>query len=495
NFHYDLIGNRTSEIDPRGFETQFAYTTRGQLSSITQPDPVTGAAGVGPITSFTYTARNLPLAITYPNLAKRQFTYDTSDNLLTDTDELGRKTTSTYDTLNRLTSTRLPDPNSVTGTAGPTTKIVYNPLGLVSQTVDLLGQTTQYSYDPQRNWLLRVTSPDPDGTTGSDVAPVVNFTYDVGGRRLTQTDLLGAVTKWEYDADSRVTRVTLPDPDGAGTDPAPHQTLDYDRAGRLIATTDPLGRTTRYAYDPLGRVVTETSPLGNLTRRTYDLVGNLVSQTLADPDGSGPQTAPVWAYTYDSLNRVSAQIDPRGNVTQAQYDALGRMVAVTQPDPDGGSGPQAAPVWRWGYNSRGWVTSATDPLGFVTQYTLNDAGQVTGVTDPDPDGPGPLTSPTTSTVYDLLGRVKSVTDPAGTTSYTYNTASQLTGVTDPRLATTNYAYDFLGRLTKETGATPTSGGRATSRPVTTYRYDSASRLISQTDPVLATTKWTRDKLG
>ncbi|MFN6107326.1 MAG: hypothetical protein ACK5EA_23130, partial [Planctomycetaceae bacterium] len=254
---YDVKGNRLAETDPLGFTTQFAYTPRGQLSKITQPDPVTGAAGVGPVTSFTYTARNLPLAITYPSLAKRQLTYDTSDNLLTGTDELGRKTTFTYDTLNRLTSTTLPDPDGTGPLLAPLSRIVYNPLGLVSQTIDLLGQTTQYSYDPQRNWLLQVTSPDPDGTTGPDVAPVVTFTYDVAGRRLTQTDLLGAVTKWEYDAESRVTRVTLSDPDGTGTDPAPQQTLDYDRAGRVIAATDPLGRTTGYAYDPLGRLTTE----------------------------------------------------------------------------------------------------------------------------------------------------------------------------------------------------------------------------------------------
>ena len=246
----------------------------------------------------------------------RKLTYDTSDNLLTDTDELSRKTTYAYDQLNRLTSTTRPDPVSLTATTGPVSQVVYNRIGLVDQTIDPLGQATQYTYDPQRNWLLQVTAPDPDGTTGPDVAPVVNFTYDVVGRRLSQTDPLGAVTKWEYDADSRVTRVTLPDPDGPGGVDTPQQSFDYDRMGRVIAVTDPLGRTTRTSYDAVGRVVAETSPLGFVTQNSYDLAGNLVAQTLPDPDGAGPLSAPLTTNSYDALNRVIAQTDPRGNVTQ-----------------------------------------------------------------------------------------------------------------------------------------------------------------------------------
>ena len=167
---------------------------------------------------------------------------------------------------------------------------------------------------------------------------------------------------------------------------------------------------------------------------------------------------------------------------------------MTQPDPDG-SQPQVAPVWRWAYNSRGWVTSATDPLGFVTQYTLDNAGQVKSVTAPKPDPTQTMTGPVTTYTYDFLGRVTSVKTPAGVTTYTYDATDRLTAETDARAATTNYAYDALGRLITETGAAPVAGGAAATRPVTTFRYDAAGRLVLQTDPIGATTNWTRDRLG
>ena len=65
------------------------------------------------------------------------------------------------------------------------------------------------------------------------------------------------------------------------------------------------------------------------------------------------------------------------------------------------------------------------------------------MTEPDPDGTGPLASPVTQ--------------------YAYNAASKLTGVTDPLGKVTSHGYDNLGRLTSSPRRTPTVPGRSPPR--------------------------------
>ncbi len=73
------------------------------------------------------------------------------------------------------------------------------------------------------------------------------------GNLLTETDPLGNVTEYEYDALDRLIRIIQPDPDGQGALESPETQYAYDAAGRLTSVTDPLGRVTGYEYDALGR--------------------------------------------------------------------------------------------------------------------------------------------------------------------------------------------------------------------------------------------------
>ena len=58
---------------------------------------------------------------------------------------------------------------------------------------------------------------------------------------LSRTDRLGNLTRIEYDADRRPTRLELP---GGGV-----ATTTYDPDGNPSTVTDPLGNTTTYAWD------------------------------------------------------------------------------------------------------------------------------------------------------------------------------------------------------------------------------------------------------
>ena len=127
-------------------------------------------------------------------------------------------------------------------------------------------------------------------------------------------------------------------------------------------------------------------------------------------------------------------------------------------------------------------TDATDPAGAVTLFECNPAGDVTKVTQTiDAVGPQPGQSRVTIMTYDDLGRVAKVLLPsAGYTQTDYDKAGRPTTVTrnlgtgaghDPT-ATTTYTYDDAGHLLSETlprVLNPATGQLAS--PVITHTWD------------------------
>jgi YD repeat-containing protein len=86
------------------------------------------------------------------------------------------------------------------------------------------------------------------------------------------------------------------------------------------------------------------------------------------------------------------------------------------------------------YDAAGNRTQLTDPLGRTTSYAYDALNRLKMVTQPDPDGGGPLGTPVTTRSYDLAGRLKSLTDAVNNlTTYNYDDAGRLWTVTDPRL--------------------------------------------------------------
>ncbi len=146
---------------------------------------------------------------------------------------------------------------------------------------------------------------------------------------------------------------------------------------------------------------------------------------------------------------------------------------MTQPDPDG-AGPLTAPQTNYVYDADSQLTSVSDPLSRVTSYEYDHLGRLKRVIQPDPDGAGPLAAPSST--------------------YAHNVAGNLTGVTDPLGKTTNYEYDHLHRKTKDLLPDPDGAGPL-GRPTTTYHHDAASNLTQLTDPVNNDTVWAYDGLN
>jgi YD repeat-containing protein len=281
------------------------------------------------------------------------------------------------------------------------------------------------------------------------------FSYDALNRHTPSIDALGDTTTITYDANSNVVNVI--DPDGNNTtftydalnrkarevDPLGHTaTVPYDAAGRLASSTDRDDRRDTYAYDADGRLLTETwvvsgSTVNTLTF-TYDADGN----KLTGANGSGAYTM-----AYDSLDRLANEQEPFGATLTFSYDATSNRTGVQ----DSFSGVQ---------------TSTYSPVNLLSSRQQGGSGQT------------PLRVDLTYTARNQLATVQrsSALDGSvqvGESDYSYDARARLTnlqhkGSGGTSLANTTYTYDLASRLLTQTRNNAT----------TSYAYDSANQLTS-----------------
>lgn len=251
----------------------------------------------------------------------------------------------------------------------------------------------------------------------------------------------------------------------------------YDTTGRITSKVDGYGNTISFVWnstsglltsdtDAVGRAATLTYHNGRLSRvtvaagRFVDLAHNATGRllTITDPAATQPGTGttPLMTYTYNSSGLIATLTDVQQRQTVLTYSFAGRLAQATLP---GGAQWQFAPVAAVGLvntaSGLGTTTNPapiaspttaeatwTNPLGGIrklkvdslgnvirkvlpndgtTTYTWDGNGRVLSVTQPDPDGTGPLASPITTSVYDTSGNRTQLTLPGGATrSWSYN---------------------------------------------------------------------------
>lgn len=489
-YRYDLAGNLEATIDPLGRITSNTYDALGRLWTTISPDP----DGLqGPLSA--------PASI---------FRYDVVGNLLSTTDHLGRTTTSTYDSRNRVVSVTQPDADLFDHFSAPMTRYTYDLVGNKTQETDALGNTTDYVYD---NLNRLTTTILPDALVNDRLArPTTTFTYDLAGNLTSTTDAAGRITLAYYDILNRKTQDRTADPDGAGiANPSLITLYSYDAAGNLLTSNSfrsaTVGRITRNEYDYLNRLIRTTAPAPKstdaqlVTLYDYDVFGNQTSVTqtstavntlekttvyvydnlnrLTETRSPNPLTGaladgPVSSTTYDLAGRVLTQTDATDRVTTFLYDELDRKVRVVGQDPDASSNATA------------------DKVPAETLYAYDDAGNLLStrirrnVNAVSSTASSADVFTTTSNLYDRLDRLTTVIDANGdATQYRYDNNGQRIQLTDATWNTSRWQYDGLGQVVAETDANGFS---------TVFEYDLVGNVTAVTDRRGFRTNYVRDNL-
>jgi RHS repeat-associated protein len=452
-------GRREEITDPLGHRTVVEYDDSGLPVAITGPTGVSvrftydalarvvvSQGGRGEMTRFEYLGQTRMLkAVTRPDGSRRTLDYDANSNLTAIRE--GAETV--------LSLTYYPDGlvRSASGPRMPARTFSYDPGGRLISETDALGKTTRYEYDPRGNLLRRTNA----------LGGVDQWSYDAQNRLLSTTDPAGGLTQFGYNAVGRLLSET--DPDGgamryqydargrlaAQTDLAGRTTrYQYDAAGRLAAITDPAGNSHRFQYDAAGNQVRAINPLGGATSFAFDALGNVTSE--ADPAGAS------WRYEYSPSGELARVMEPTGASVQHHYDAQGRRTGLT--DAAGGS-------IRFQHDGQGRLTSLQLPDGTARTYAYDAAGNL--LTDSE------TTGAQNRYEYDALQRLLRVRTASGLeTSYQHDALGNLLGWQDNLGRSSAMRYDPAGRLLGDTGPTGAS---------IRYRYDLAGRLLEATDPL------------
>src|SRR6185437_432883 len=115
---------------------------------------------------------------------------------------------------------------------------------------------------------------------------------------------------------------------------------------------------------------------GHFTNFGYDTNCNVTSKKIQVNSANSTQN---WTYTYNIFNEVLTATDPLGNQAVNTYDAKGNLLTTTTPSPTGhGSGSKTTFV----YDTKGELTSITDPNTNKTSIFYTTAGLVDHITDP-----------------------------------------------------------------------------------------------------------------
>lgn len=443
----DADGHVTSVIEPGGATTRYAFDAEGRLTNLVRPmgtqTPLSDA------TTYSYAAGGNRDKLAMLNLTQ------IADLPRPGSDEAAagmvRTTTITYGERNR--------PTKIVEPGGRSTVIGRDERGNPSTLTDAAGITTTLEFDG-RGQLKKVEDPRA-GTTS-----YTYFTADKLRVGYAQTATTSAGTI-QYSVDPR---------------------------GNLTKVTQPNGVATTYVVNALDQTEEESTTTRKI-EQTYDAAGMLGSQSVLA--GTGPGGSPLFhaiTFDIDEAGRVRSRTDD-GRPTTYGYDAAGNLTSTIA--------PSTAPV-TYGYDDRNRLTSILQ-AGHNVAITHDDDGAFRTMTN--------ARGKTTSYVVSGFGETIAAADPSGILDATtldaggrpvgQRTLKKLPTGETMLLRWSEFAYDPLGRVTRETRKRftaplmmPATGDPSGATDIVTETlYDDAAHTMTVIDPAGNRIVTTYDTLG
>jgi RHS repeat-associated protein len=437
--------------DPRAAETRFAYVSppndnnRGKIRERTDR--------AGAVTSFAYDITARTTTVTAPEARTSRYSYDTDGKAVAIVNAKNERTEIAW----------TPDfhVKQVTEPTGAFTSYTYDANGYVTGVTDQANNRTELTYEYVDARVATNLTGTLDNTDTATYWPAGRSVPHISQLK-TKTAPEGVATttvandyQYGFTYDTRGNLKTVTDPPVTTLTARPITTYDYNATGTVAKVTDARGNPETYLYDANGLVTQVTDAEARVTRFTYDADGLLTTlQDARHANDSGDEADYKTLYTYDAFHRLRRHSTPKSTrdargvriYSGADYDANDNIVARYQPTYDAG-------------------------------FSADD---------------------TTRMRYDAMDRVELVTgpdqrvDPAGERwAFTYDTAGRLTRQVAPRgLATsdvagdyaTDFAYDPLDRVLRETRHNVGTDGVAGPASITHRCYDLAGDLVSVTAP-------------
>jgi len=447
-YEYDLVGNVTRRIDPRGHDTQYVYNALDQVVREISREVIDGSA------------------VRY----RKDFAYDANNNV------------ARIDVLN-LDEGGIVHPNSLL-----TTSFEYNVLNHVASKAEEVAEgraiVTEYDHDANQN-LAQVRY--GEATAGRQPANRVRYEYDERNLLFREIRAPGtadqSTTQYDYDANQNVAWIAQ-----GLESPTPHlTTLVYDSYNRLVATADPMGNVTGHGYDAShNRVSTRVDgelvdvPGANANVRlsevtfAYDALNRLTNTAAAffNPATQAPILGgrAVNQIEYNGLSQVVRMVNANGHATTIAYDTANRRRTLTDAKENS---------ITLDYDADGNVAASIE----VEKSDLGDPDELF----------------TTRFYYDNLNRLIATVDNVNTTNrYLYDSRNNRTLTVDGRGNVVRYSFDGLNRLTdtiRRMTDTGDGSGQVVDDITTRQVWDNSGRLTSQIDDNGNATTYVYDALN
>ncbi|EIO5735577.1 hypothetical protein LQW06_000488 [Listeria monocytogenes] len=423
-YNYDANNRMTTVRNRRGAETKYEYDANSNLIEITNAN--------GNSTKFEYDNINNQTKVTTADHKVQTYSYDLKGNQTSQKNQDGRIITYKYDLLNNQVFKGFDDKQY---------QYTYNSENQITSVVDKESKAT-LTYN-QYGDLISYTDQNQN---------MLQYQYDNIGRRIGLTYPDGTQTKYEYDLNDNLVKVSSQQAGTSSTSQTDITTYAYDLLGNLLTTSLPNGSVTSYSYDANNQIeqlktISKTGTVLSNIEYAYNERGNIISEN-STIDGNNTMKT----YTYDEEEQLVSSKHVSDSTTKEYsylYDQVGNKLSATETI----NGKETRKQYK--FDTKNALVSESGELG--VDYS-----------------------------YDATGNVSQKRYTNGIVeNFEYDAEGMLLSVQSSNGKTINYSYDGFGNRTQKTEQTEITqsenvGFLSFLKADDTYNEEYNQELVSQT---------------